>query len=1275
MTTFIRTLRSLNLHALAATVALLALPAGPVLGQVLLADQPVFTNTTVPGNMALALSVEFPTAVSVAHTDSSYNTTKLYQGYFDPNKCYLYNYSTTEAQRYFYPAGLASTARTCTGGDDGKWSGNFLNWLTMQTIDPFRWALTGGYRVVDTATDTQLEKAWASGQGSGGNFPDRTISTSSIVANATPFAWSSMKVRIQGLGNKMRFTQSGDNNSGTPTAYDPDPSVTISTTTSYEVSVRVRVCDTSAAAGGVEPNCTAYPAGNYKPEGLMQQYSNIFRFSAFGYLNDGNIRRDGGVLRARQKFVAPMMPRPGSTDIANPKAEWDANTGVMLVNPDSTDATDTTTNFGVAVANSGVLNYLNKFGQITPGSYKTYDPVGELYYAALRYYKNLGNVPEWTSMTSASTTTKTTWIDGFPVITNWDDPVQYWCQRNMILGIGDVNTHADKNVPGNAGSSNEPTKPATVVADTSVNAVTATNKVGALHGLGASLGTQENYGGCCNNNSALMAGLAYDANTVDIRPDDASKPQTKDKQTVQTYWLDILEYQTYKKNNQYYLAAKYGGFKAPNTFNPYTQTTDIPLNWWSTNGQTVGSGGNAQSRPDNYFVASQPDSMVSGLRAAFAKASSDLKSYTTSFATTLPQVALSGTASYGAQYDAGTWTGDVRANSVSFDPTTGAPTLTPQWSFSNKLATQIAGTGWNTGRRIATWNTSTNAAVAFRYASLSTAQQTALDTIYRSGNDSSDFLNYLRGDPTHEENSSASGSARIYRNRTEPVGDIVGSRLRPVGPPSATYSNTANPGYSTFKSTWSTRTTMLYVGSNAGLLHAIDGSLPATSSTGGQEVFAYVPGDLYLGPSGSPGVDGLVARGDPNFTHKPMVDGPPVVFDIDLGRTMDNAGTTLGTTTNWKSVLVGSLGKGGKSYFAIDVTDPSAMTSETAVAGKVLWEFRHADLGFTFGSPSAVKTRKWGWVLVFGSGYNNTDGQGYFFFVNPRNGALLEKVGTGAGSTTSQAGLAHVQPYVLDRTDGTAESIYAGDLLGNLWRLDVTPASGAYAAPVKLAELRNAANQALPVTSRPLVVVHPRLNRRFITVGTGRLLHTTDLNSTQKQVFAAVLDGTGAAMGTSAGLPSGVTYPIQMSNLKPVTDFTQPLALNFSSDLGWWADMEQDTNGLGWRVITDPSSFFGLVTWVSMVPNGDACSPAGTSRVYSVDVGTAESQLINSAGNTIAYSTAMPSVVIDQGTFSVNGVPRLLVGDDGGRTGILQRRTPSGMGLRRLNWRELPVAD
>jgi type IV pilus assembly protein PilY1 len=115
------------------------------------------------------------------------------------------------------------------------------------------------------------------------------------------------------------------------------------------------------------------------------------------------------------------------------------------------------------------MNYLNKFGEITPGTYKTYDPVGELYYAAQRYLRNLGNVSAWTSMGGANVSTKTTYVDGFPVITNWNDPVQYSCQRNFILGIGDVNTHADRNLPGSTGNS-EPSKPSEVTSDSSVNA-------------------------------------------------------------------------------------------------------------------------------------------------------------------------------------------------------------------------------------------------------------------------------------------------------------------------------------------------------------------------------------------------------------------------------------------------------------------------------------------------------------------------------------------------------------------------------------------------------------------------------------------------------------------------------------------------------------------------------------------------------------------------------------------------------------------------------------
>ena len=226
--------------------------------QTSLADLPLFSSSIVPGNVVLPLSVEWPTVQRVAHTDA-YDSNSTFLGYFDPAKCYDYHYVATETAtdiNHFFPTGLAAgtagASHTCTS----KWSGNFLNWATMQTVDPFRWALTGGYRVTDSATDTIIEKAWASGQGGTGNFPNRTTTSGGTIADTTPFTWGTFKMRVQGLGNKLRFSQTGNIDSA-PTAYDP--TVAVVGATVYEVSVRVKVCDTSASAGGVEANCTAFP--------------------------------------------------------------------------------------------------------------------------------------------------------------------------------------------------------------------------------------------------------------------------------------------------------------------------------------------------------------------------------------------------------------------------------------------------------------------------------------------------------------------------------------------------------------------------------------------------------------------------------------------------------------------------------------------------------------------------------------------------------------------------------------------------------------------------------------------------------------------------------------------------------------------------------------------------------------------------------------------------------------------------------------------------------
>jgi type IV pilus assembly protein PilY1 len=1274
-------------RGLAALLLAAALPAA--MATTSLADQPVFASKDVPGNLALALSVEFPTAVSVAHTNNTYSSTTRYLGYFDPARCYLYD--AAHATPHFYVGGAttSNTVFTCTGTNDTMWSGNFLNWASMQTIDPFRWALTGGYRAVDTATETILEKARASGQGGTGNFPDRTLSNNTDIAGATPFTWGSFKMRIQGLGAMMRFTNTGNVNSGTPTGYTQG--MTTVNSTVYVVAIRTKVCDASAP-GGVESFCTAYPAGNYKPTGLLQQYADKFRYSAFGYLNDDSIQRDGGVLRAKQKFIGPTRPVPTSVPVSNGSdSEWDENNGVLYVNPNASDATATNTLFGLTtnpVTNSGVINYLNKFGKtVANANYKTYDPVSELYYAALRYYRKLGNVPEWAATGSASEATKTIWADGFPVITNWDDPVQYTCQKNFVLGIGDVNTHADKNLPGSSTpTGNEPGKPASVSSDP-WDSVAATNKIGALHGLGSTLGTTNPYNGCCNNNSALMAGLAYLANTQDIRAD------LSDTQTVQTYWLDILEYQTYKSNNQYYLAAKYGGFKVPNGWNTYGTTTDPAQNTWSTTGETVGS----QARPDNYFVANNPASMVAGLQRAFSKLASDLQLYSTSFSIALPQLTVSGAKSYAGKFDAANWTGEIEANALSFDSNNN-PIQTTQWSFSTKLAAQLAGTGWNTNRVMMTWNPSTAAGVPFRWTDLASTQQSALDTIYRSSADGTDFLNYLRGDTTYEENSSASVAAtdKVYRTRTSMVGDIVGSRVLAVPPPASAFSDAKNPGYLAFKTQWNTTTprpTMLYVGTNAGVLHAVNGDL--TGSNAGKEVFAFVPNAMFSGPTSTPSVNGLVARGDPNFTHKPMLDGPVAVYDIDINRT---GGVTSPTTNAWRTVLIGSMGKGGKGYFAIDVTDPMGITSETIAASKVMWEINQSqagfgDLGYTFGEPVVVKTAKYGWVVIFASGYNNSNGNAYFFIVNPRTGALHEKVQVPvSGSSGSQLGMAHLEAFVNDYTDGTADAVYAGDLKGNVYRLEMNTNTFTV---THLAEMTNAANEALPITTPPAVLYHPLVKRRFIALGTGRLLDSSDISDSRSHVFAAFMDGNNAGFNTPYSsltpnkanmLPQAIGgFPLQRSELAFHTDVRLKVSINPTTQIGWWIDLGL-TSGNGWRVIRDPSAYEGIVTFAATLPAPDACNPSGKSRIYSVDVAFGQSELIKTVTTNvngvpttttelIQYNDKLGGEIISTQSVSVDGKRVLIGGSNTGGTGKIETAAPSAPGLRRLNWRELQLAD
>ena len=1242
---------------------------------------------------------------------------------------------------------------------------------------------------------------------------------------------------------------------------------------------------TSMAVNG---RCRGYPYGddatptNYKPIGLMQKYAaetnsgfhgitDNIRYSIFGYLKDttGDQYLDGGVMRARMKSVGPYQANPGASPKLNnittnaislTSAEWNLD-GTVVINPDANDAANTpnVTNGGSTantngVTGSGVMNYLNKFGfpsasGFTTGAtslltYKHLDSVSELYYMAARYYRNLPNLTSHTS-TASEITNGTATNDQFPVIENWDDPIAYTCSKNYIIGVGDIHTWYDGNVPGSSTVKNYENANYSPADDAAVSATAATNYIGALEGTnnaGPTTGTNQVTGslanignnvlasGCgdggtstattgfgCTGSTFYIAGLAFDMHVRDIRPDLTKKTSPV---TVSTFWLDVMEGNTYHQKNQYWLAAKYGGFDtlgtypqtdgtvkpfpinpdansqvnpnnngtatvggsgAANTYTPGSTTSTItfpagsgtatttamlPLTAWNTNAYTDDRGNYA---PDQYYQAGKPWKMTAGISNAFQKITAAVPSGTAAaLALSSNSVVSSGNMNFPTNYDY-KYGGDIQAQQITLSQAGGVISQTGVTTLWDARSFLPPGTGTGaltaTSRLIATSSAQgASKGVPFEVANLSAAQ---LSTLGSSNTSTSGFaqkniLNYLRGDQCNE---TASGTALSttcqtttgnttslgYRPRTTVLGDIINAQTVLVSAPNALYGDAPlNPGYSAFKATMtnssgtSARGTMLYVGANDGMMHAFDAST-------GIERFAYVPSALFTTNKDSKGNPvGLASLAINPLQHHYMVDGQAVVVDIDINRSgitngtsNTNWGSAASLATDWRSVLIGGLGKGGGSsvtsgtctpsggsgcnvgggYYAIDVTNPTSSTisvpssittsptasaglsgisSETALAKKVLWEINQgsagfAHMGYSYGTPVVIKTKNYGWTLVLTSGYDNDDGSGWIYLVNPATGALLESISTGTGSTASPAGLAQVTASIPDSSDYTADALYAGDLLGNVWRVDLTQSSMA----IKLfAKLTAPDGSAQPVTTRPTTGVDPTAGTRYVFVGTGKLLADTDLVLSQTQTFYAFQDGTNTGFDTTSA------FPITRSMLV-ADNLTSGLGSTLASNVrGFYIDLaaaQKDPNNTATqasaeRITIQPTAFSGIVGFAANLQGQDVCIK-GSSRVFELNydsgyssngtlAGIGKSLIVNSSGavaSFVGYSTGLvTNLGFGTSTSGLNGtgtpIITLLVGLD--TTGGGNNQTPKSQlnGLAsvrsvatksRLNWREV----
>lgn len=1278
----------LNGRLLACVMALTA--SAGTMAATTLSDTPIYSTSNVPANLMLALSVEYPTGTVGAYTDTaSYSASTTYIGYFDSAKCYDYNNNTGAG--YFTP--VNTSGPVCSG----HWSGNMLNWALMTSLDEFRQALTGGNRVIDTTTNTVLKRSnLNASQSNSKNFPDKTISTSSNVAPSTVIGDSSYSslstVYLRSYGQGSTFIIS--NNS----SFSSNGSKNIATT----YNAQVQVC----VSGMLESNCnSAHASTDYvgagvynKPDGLIQQNYTKIRVGASAYAFLKGNAQPNGAVRALLRDNGPTTYNGYGARQTNSYTEWNATTGIFYTNPDAADSTYATAPGSTAFTDSGTINYLNKFGY--SGSYEQYDTVSDLYWATLAYYMQVQLDSSYTTGLTQSNSTD----PSFPVFTGVpansssnptiNDPIQYTCQNNAIVTIGDSHTWLDTRVPTTTpasanGSAGTPLSPLTASGTVAV-ALDASSSVTSLgnlplieaQGTTAASKTMAQYLGVTSLGGSYeigaseyatynMAGLAYYAHINDIRADITGS------QKITTYTVDVLEpgtydgsstYPTYNPTklssgsgpNMYWLAAKYGGFNDVNS-----NGTPANILTWHTNNTTATA---KNLRPDNYLPGNQANLIQSGLQQIFNNVASTASQsgsgltvnsshgLTNVTANTAPYYApVAGFPAYTTQYTPVTWTGDVAgfiATTATGSTVTAATGSTP-WHAQLQLDTLTQATatssstiiGWNTGRRIVTWNGS--AGVPFRYSSLSSSEQTALSAT-GSG---SQLVDYLRGDKSNE--------STLFRTRTHILGDIVNSAAVLVqGALSTSYTESNNPGYTAFTTSVASREPVVYVGANDGMLHAFEADFQtATSSNavtgGGSELFAYVPSLLFNGPNNTPLVDGLPALANlngvstNNFSHHFYVDATPQVADVDLTYTSNGTSTptTTTSTANWHTILVGGLGKGGKGIYALDVTSvpkavdtTSSATVESSQAGNVLWEFTDSDMGYSYGAPLIIKTRKYGWVVAMTSGYNNTGGSlaghGILYILNIKTGALLQKIDTGVGTAAKPAGLAQATAYTQDVTDGTVDQIYAGDLLGNVWRFDLTEgavdASGAvtgkYPSPTLFATLTDPSGNAQPITTAPRVEESLSSSGlatlRWVFVGTGKFLDITDLTDTQQQTMYALRDGSGSAPATTG-------LPLTRSVLTQVTDLTQGASIGDSAS-GWYYDLTGSaggTTGGTERIVVSPTAATGLdiVAWTTVIPSSDPCSLQGA--LYATNY-AGDSVLVTN-GSEVKYvtTTAAPTGV------------------------------------------------
>lgn len=503
-----------------------------------------------------------------------------------------------------------------------------------------------------------------------------------------------------------------------------------------------------------------------------------------------------------------------------------------------------------------------------------------------------------------------------------------------------------------------------------------------------------------------------------------------------------------------------------------------------------------------------------------------------------------------ASFDTASWSGDLVSRDVDDLTTVEWRANFPAWGDRKLIASR--------------GNTANPTTFAFSWANLTAAEKLVLKD--------EKTVKFLAGNRSDEK------PLGTLRNRTSLLGDIAhSSPVYVAAPLNRNYQRNnqwpESGSYSAFVAANKNRPAMVYVGANDGMLHAFNANNSSVDK--GKEVFAYIPQKMLKTEAK------WATFAEADYEHRFFVDGSATVHDVYF-------------SGSWRTVLVTTLGRGGNSMFALDITNPTAV--------KVLWDIELPELGIMTSKPVITRLNNGRWSVLTGYGYNNSVSKAGMLIVDVEKGASspVVKIETNASSAD---GLGQLEGVDISR-NGNIDWVFAGDLKGNVWKFDLSSTSSdswglAYSGnPLFVAKSKVGDRQ--PITGGVSLETHPETGQLWVFFGTGKFLESGDSVSNDSQSWYGLADGS-VISSRSELVDRTMVNEVYTNQATGESREARRVPIAAPNDMnakrGWVMDLIDSRE----RITSRPRIIGNNLVINTIIPDSDLCNPQGDGWIMAVD--------------------------------------------------------------------------